>query len=250
VRRFGIAMLGEEFAMSLIVTDRLGTTLDELNERLFHGREITDGERGELAQWLAGRQGQPGGYHGLPAPLPDDFAAEARTYTGEMLSTHAATAHILGEEACRALLLLKVETVPVQRALEAASAGMGEAMLESREREYHAGRPWAGMYCCARCTCAVWRHLAAGGLREIDPGSWIAVGLRTLHQHQTPDGGWRRFPFWYTLLALVDLATDDARAEMRHTAKRLERYFDHAADLEDAIRTRRRALAARVLTRC
>jgi len=57
---------------------------------------------------------------------------------------------------------------------------------------------------------------------------------------------WRRFPFWYTVLALSEIDAAEARAELKYAAPALERAARRA--LPSAVYARRRhELAARTL---
>jgi len=231
--------------MSLVNEGSLSVTLDAVNEALFWGRPVSDADRVEAAGWLAGRQGRPGGYHNgaLPAPLPGDLAT-ARLFTGEALTTRAGTAHALGEEACRAMLLLEADTPVVQAALTRASDAMAEVLGLVVAQGYFDKRP--GEFCCATCSVAVWRHMAAGGLLGTDPERWLEGGLRTLRSHRTDGGRWRRYPFYYTLLALTEIDLPVARGELRYAAPACERVVRRVAG-DDVYAQRRRALAERAL---
>jgi hypothetical protein len=57
---------------------------------------------------------------------------------------------------------------------------------------------------------------------------------------------WRKFPFWYTVLALSEIDTAEARAELKFAAPALERAARRA--LPSAVYARRRhELATRTL---
>ncbi len=72
-----------------------------------------------------------------------------------------------------------------------------------------------------------------------------AAHLRSMRdgEHQ-----WRKFPFWYTVLALSDMDSREAKAELRYAAPALERAVRRA--VPPALYARRRhELAARALNR-
>ena len=225
--------------MNPVHPDSMGDTLDALNSVFLLGCKLDRAERERTARWIAGRQGLPGAYAGMPAPTPQDFEAGLTTFTGEKLRSRGGAAHILGEEACRALILLRVRLPEVRSALVRATAGI-EQRLADIERS---GKP-AGMYCCGICTCAYWRHLAAGGPSRNEERR--AAGMKALRAHRLDTGRWRRFPFFYTLLALIEIAPDLAGSELRHAAPVCERYVrTRLADTRYAMR--RRWIAQRVL---
>ncbi len=228
-------------------SDSLAATLDAVNDALFFGRRLSDADRREAADWIAARQGLPGSYHGMFAPTESDRRGGIQLFTGERVATRAATAHILGEEACRALLRLDVDSEKARGALARATEGMLPRLRAAEERERHMGRPWLGQYCCGRCTAALWRHLAAGGLERSE--HHLAAGVEALRLSRTGDGRWRRYPFHYTVLALNEMDPSLAIDELRYAAPILQRLAERAPE-GDAFAARRRALAERVLRNC
>jgi len=225
----------------------LAATLDAVNEAFLFEHPPSRKARKAAAEWIVGRQGLPGSYAGMFAPTEQDLREGIRLFTGERLQTRAGVAHILGEEACRALILLDVRASDVKKALARARSGMLERFRAAEAREVNAGRPWLGTYCCARCSVAVWRHLAVGGLE--DPERHLAAGMKALRANRDGAGRWRRFPFYYTLLALSEIALPAAVAEMRYAAPALRRAAGRRAG-DNLIAERRHALVERVLARC
>jgi hypothetical protein len=65
------------------------------------------------------------------APTAKDFADGIRLFTGERISSGAATGHILGEEACRAVLLLDAGVRDVNEALARANRSMDRRLAGS-----------------------------------------------------------------------------------------------------------------------
>jgi hypothetical protein len=219
----------------------MSLTLDAVDDAFFHGRALSKSDKEETAQWIAGRYGLPFSYAGMFAPCPMDYGAGIRVYTGERVSSGESIGHILGEEACRALVLLDVRAKNVREVLKKATQGMmGRLLLPSGKPDM---RHW-GMYCCGVCSGAYWRHLAVGGLQDSE--ARLAAAIEVLREHRKGDGQWTRFPFYYTLLALSEMKLPAAAEEMRYTAHVLERYVKrHPVD--DLYERRRHALAERVL---
>lgn len=120
--------------MKLLDTKSLAATIDAVNDALFFERRIPSEERRRVAKWIAARQGQPESYAGMFAPTPDDLAKGFRVFTGERISSRVGTRHVLGEEACRALRLLKVDTLAVGEALKRATGTM-DRQLSGYEEE-------------------------------------------------------------------------------------------------------------------
>ena len=109
----------------------LAGTIDAVSDALFFGRGIPRNEARRVAIWLAGRQGLPGSYAGMFAPMSRDYAEGIRLFTGERISSRAATGHILGEEACRALLLLDTDVAEARAALVLATQSMDDRLKQS-----------------------------------------------------------------------------------------------------------------------
>lgn len=100
----------------MINEQSLSQTLDSINQLVFEKRELPPAEREQVAQWIAARQGLPGAYADTFAGFPPERANGITVFTGERV-TSASARHILGEEASRALRLLRVRDPSVQAAL-------------------------------------------------------------------------------------------------------------------------------------
>ena len=117
--------------MKLLDARSLAGTIDAVSAALFFGRRIPRNEAHRVVVWLATRQGLPGSYAGMFAPMPRDYAQGIRLFTGERISSGAATGHILGEEACRAMLLLDTDVAEARAALVRASRSMDNRLRQS-----------------------------------------------------------------------------------------------------------------------
>jgi len=221
--------------------DSLTATLDAVNEAYFYGRPPSRSQREKVAKWISGRQGLPGSYADMFAPTKSDYAEGVRLFTGEKVKTMVGMAHILGEEACRALIVLDVALTSVKNALVRASKEMAKRL---RQTDYPSYRP--GMYCCGRCSASLWRHLAAGGLEHGE--RYLAAGIKTLRSYRDGKGRWKVFPYYYTLLALSELDLPSAVREMKYAAPGCERLLKRSAK-DDVFERRRRDLARKILER-
>ncbi|MBN1945586.1 MAG: hypothetical protein JW797_07905 [Bradymonadales bacterium] len=228
--------------MQIIQENSLAETLEALNDRFFFGMDLTEEDKRQAANWIAKRHYKFGRYANMFAPTDYDFLHFKRVFTGEKLASKARTAHILGEEACRALILLSVANRTVQSALNEASEGMIHALKASQER----GEP-GGTFCCGTCTCALWRHLAVGGLTS--PEMLLESGLKHLRAHRDGEGRWYRYPFYYALLTLTEIDLPAARAEIRYAAPACER-SERRLKRTDRYTRRRLAVIARAMSLC
>jgi hypothetical protein len=223
-------------------TESLANTLDAVNDALFYHRRLTEPNRKELAAWIAQRRGKPGSYAGMFAPTDEDLTNGVRVYTGEPVTSGAGIGHILGEEACRALILLDVKDSPIKEALQRATGGMLHRLRQTEDsNKVH------GMYCCGMCSVAYWRNVVVGGLDRNEER--LTAGMLALKARRTDDGRWRRFPFHYTLLALSEMNLGPALDEMRYAALLLERYLKKRV-LDGRFSQRRRIISERILAKC
>jgi hypothetical protein len=225
----------------LIDGTSLSRTVDAVNAALFERRALAAVERREAARWIAARQGLPGSYGGTFAGFPSERSDGIVLFTGERI-TSASARHVLGEEASRALRLLRVRDRDVTRSLQAAD----DAMMRCVEREARDPRNRnPGLYCCARCSVGLWRNLLSGGLDRRDER--LRCGVQHLHAMRDERHGWRKFPFWYTVLALSEMEQAEARRELTHAAPALERAAKRAVPRTGHAR-RRHELAVRTLS--
>jgi len=191
-----------------------GTSLDDALDRLqhahFYGEKLTPREQRALTRFIAERQGGPGAYAGSFALTAPERKAGIRAFTGELF-TSASARHIAGEECCRVLATLRGRDPRVERALAAARGNLASRILPGVDAS-----PNAGAFCCGKCTVAFWRHIAAGGFNA--PQQRLAEGMRLLRSRRDGKGGWRRFPFYYTLLALTEIGPGLAGHELKYAS--------------------------------
>ena len=238
--------------MQLISPSSLSETLDAVGDAHFWGRTIGATDRKGVAAWVAQRQGLPGAYASTFALFPDEARAGIRLFTGER-ATNASARHIAGQEACRALRLLNAKSASACEALATASQALANcvgpaAPTDPKPDDGKKHGWWAyrgGTYCCGACSVGFWRHLLSGGYDQHE--TRLERGLRCLRSCRKGDGKWRAYPFWYTLLALVEMPCDAAVAEIRYTAKWCELAASRKS--ENPYAQRRSELARRALAR-
>ncbi len=226
--------------MKVVHPTSLALTIDAINEAFFYRRSLPKNEREKAAQWIITRQGESGAYGSMFAPTAKDFREGIKVFTGERITSNAAIGHILGEEACRALILLHIRNKEVYHALQAASHGMLKFLYRSKNKK-------RGFYCCGACTSALWRHLAVGGLDHAKER--LRRGMSILRRYRDGSGRWKSFPFYYTLLALSEIDVPAAIDEMRYAARVCERLLKRLPQ-DGKISQRRRSLIKRILAQC
>jgi hypothetical protein len=224
----------------LINRTSLSQTVDAINAAHSEGRTLTAAERGQAARWIAARRGLPGAYGGTFAGFPSERSRGIVLFTGERIAS-ASARHILGEEASRALRQLRVRDSSVTRALDGADSGLMRCLERAAADPRHSN---PGLYCCGKCSVGLWRNLLAGGLDRREER--LRRGASHLRSMRDGEHQWRRFPFWYTVLALSEIDSAEARTELRYAAPALERAASRA--VPSAVYARRRhELAVRTL---
>jgi hypothetical protein len=226
----------------LIDTASLSQTVDAISAAQFEGRTLAAAERRDAARWIATRQGLPEAYAGTFAGFPSERSKGIVLFTGERIAS-ASARHILGEETTRALRHLRVRDAGVTRALDAADDGMLRCLARAAADPRNTN---PGLFCCGKCSVGLWRNLLAGSLDRQEER--LQRGASHLRSMRDAEQGWRKFPFWYTVLALSEMDGGAARTELKHAAPALERAARRATP--SALYARRRQeVAVRALNR-
>lgn len=231
-------------ANSLVHPESLVLTIDAVNEAMFDGVKISRADARQTAAWVASRA--PGGagkivggsYRGMPALTEYDHKNKGSLFTGEKMTSWAGLACKMGFEACRAIILLDDSGKETQAALSRAVSWM-QVLAKAPATDPNRGR-----YCCMSCSAAYWRLLSLDPIK----GSprLLSAGLQWLKNARSGDGRWRGFPFYYTLLSLLDAHTPQSRVELQYAAPVCERLLRRPAR-DEKFPLRRRQVMQRVL---
>lgn len=181
--------------MKILNPNSLVDTVDHFNEASFY--EIDwQVEAGELADWISKRLGKEGGYLGSFAMTESDWEMEFRLFTGERIITKAGRAHVIAEEASRVLRIIEEETGIETQARKESEMRLSVSIFENMKSQTLE----TGNYCCGTCSVSLWRYINSGGFGEYS--IIYKTGLQNLVGFRSEKGGWRKFPFYYTLLSL------------------------------------------------
>jgi hypothetical protein len=208
----------------------LHETVNAINDAYFFGHKLAPAEKLSLAKWISARHWVPGGYANTFAGFDVERTHGIKLFTGEHIAS-ASARHILGEEACRVLRLLKVKDKAVDEALAQADAGLMECMTRS-ENVGHS----VGVFCCGKCTVGMWRNVLSGGLDRREER--LEKGVKHLKSLRKGVGEWNKTPFWYAALALTEIATPEARGELKYAANKLESTAKRSAGDSPFVRQR------------
>ncbi len=190
--------------------------VDRANEELFFHRKLSSASLGKLTDVIA-LQGLPGSYAGMFAIPEVDRQRDLHTFTGEVVKSNAARMHIIGEETCRILRLCGSSNAAVKSAYKHAIDNMSQRIHEA---DLSWGKP-AGVYCCGTCTCSYWRNLAAGSFDKHKLR--LKHGLQELKKMRQDNGRWRRYPFYYTLLAMSEIDQPVVKKEIEFAMPQIEK---------------------------
>ncbi len=218
--------------MSILNTHSLIATVDAFNDAILRQRPWED-EAEALIAWLSDRLGKAGGYAGSFALTAGDWDREFRLVTGERITTRAARAHIIAEETMRVLAIIHRVTGLACPALRRSEELLADRIFD-HERSTAARD---GMYCCGGCSVALWKCMAAGGYRS--SRLLIQQGLASLARYRDGRGGWRRFPFYYTLSVLAEIGPSRAAAEIDYCSPRFPGLSRRLAKSKDRYSWRR-----------
>lgn len=218
----------------LIDEASLSRTIEAISARLAGGDLLSAAEREDVVAWLLGRRTRAERGGEMFAPVPGEFEAGVRLITGERLRTRVAARNVLTLESTRLLSVLAGKRADVGNALARTSLAMRHACF-------------AVSHCvigeCAHSSIAYLRAAAAD--RTGDHRKWIEDHLDVIRDHRDGNGRWKRFPFHYTLLGLLEVGTPSANAELEYTRPACQRVIGRASNSDYA--TRRRRIVERVL---
>jgi hypothetical protein len=209
--------------MSILNTNSLADTIDNINDRLFYNETIPDKEKEDASFWIIEQQGEEGAYtKKMFAPTESDFQKGIRLFTGEKITSEAAIAHILGEEAIKALILMGIDKPEIKKATKEAGESMKDILKKNEQQGYN-----TGMFCCGKCSLAYWRNILAGGLPNYQ--NKLKAGLDLLKSYRKDDGQWRRFPYYNTVFTLNGIDLPEAKEELTYASIRMDRLLKRPA---------------------
>ena len=227
--------------MKYLNTNSLFQTIDNVSDALMFGFAIDRDEKFKIADFVISRQGEPYAYADTFAPTEYDLRQDLILYTGEKIKSRVGKCHMIGEEACRLLRKLDLQTDKIKRALERTDFGLRKQI----DKVYENSRYEYGMYCCKSCSCGLWLNLSSGGLNN--DTELLISGLNYLKRHRDNSGRWTGFPYYYILYVLNEIENDIAIDEMRFCAKSIERRLKKKRIEENKYEMRRNYICEQLL---
>lgn len=224
---------------------KLSDAIDRVNAAQFWNEKLPVTDRKQLAKIISDSYGKPGAYAGTFALSSSEARAGVLLFTGER-AVSASAKHISGEEACRALRILNVTDKSIRKNLDEATKSLMNCLDRAESDKEHRMGGNAGLFCCGRCSVAVWRHILAGGFDRHEQR--LRAGVSHLKKLRDGKGKWQYFPFWYTISALAEMDFPVAMAEIDYAKATLRRAASKT-NSKDEFDRRRSEIARRALAK-
>ena len=168
--------------------------LDSLNEAILlleqYHREGDSIDFEQVVEFIAGQQIRAGHNAGVFVESRNVSHPKARIYTGEKLQTRLAAKNILTIESARALILSGSSSDTVN-----SSIALTDSWLENQ-----CFSDFCATGECRHSSVAFIRYLNASGKMER-----LQHMITNLSKFRDGKGGWKGFPYFFTLLALVEI---------------------------------------------
>lgn len=199
--------------MNVIHPTSLSATLDAASEAFFFQKPLTISQCEEITALIISRQVQSGSNSGFFIPFTAESEAQTRLFSGEPLYSEFAHRHNLVIESSRLLKILNVENPLVDHAIQVSEHRM-KMMCYSK-------------FCskgeCKALTVSYLRYLSLNP--SADTAAQINSHLDKLAGQRDGKGSWGGFPFFSTLLMLVESADPLAKNELEYAVPYCEKQF-------------------------
>ena len=192
----------------------LARIIDSINECLFYDKPVPKKDLKKAMRLIRSRQIINGDYTGQLSFTPADFDFGSRLFTGEKLQTKLAIKNILNQESIRLL-------------------GIFDCFSDDREDIIQLANSWLNESCFAEfCSVGECKHSTIGFMRYLNTmklskhRETLASFIDILKQHRNRKDSWEGFPFFYTLLTLLEIDLPEAKEELRFALPACERRMD------------------------
>jgi hypothetical protein len=209
----------------VIVEAEWTRAVEAADDEVLQGTRLGTAERQQAVRRLLACQVRIGRNRGVFDLFGPDGPSVPRLYTGEAVRTKFAQRSVFSIEAARSLLVLAPEHPAVREAAALLSRWLKSACFVAH-------------YCVlGECAASFVSYLRF--LQQWQEGRGdSAQRLETVQSLRDGTGRWQRLPFYYTVLTLLDLPLESARAELRYALPALQRV--HARSVKDPVYAARR----------
>jgi hypothetical protein len=189
----------------------LFSTLDSAAEKLFYQGSSSNSLQEEIVALILSRQCQTGVNAGFFLPFTAESEVKFKLFSGEPLKTSLAQNHLPMIEAVRIIKLLDSQGHASTQAIHLANQRMEKMCYSS--------------FCakgeCKALTIAYLRFISLDGTGN--SASKINTHLSSLARHRDGKGRWSGFPFYYTLLMLLEITDPLAAEELQYALPACEK---------------------------
>ncbi|MFW9975263.1 MAG: hypothetical protein ACFFDQ_08370 [Candidatus Thorarchaeota archaeon] len=170
-----------------------------------------------VIEFISKQQVKNGKDAGVFIELGDVSSPESRLFTGERLQTRLAIKNMLTINSARAILISKVPSSDAQKTIELTNSWL--------ENQCFSGFCSAGE--CRHSTLMYMRYLALQG----NHGK-LEFMIPELSRHRDGKGSWKGFPYYYTLLTLLEIPIESAKEELLYAYPTIEDKIRHSRSSE------------------
>ena len=187
----------------------------------------------QVVDFITGQQIRYGRDAGVFVESRNVSHSKSRVYTGEKLQTHLAAKNILTIESARAIVISN----SISQAAHTSIALVDNWLDRQCFSDFCATGE------CKHSSVAFMRYLNASGRSER-----VERMLTQLTKYRDGKGGWKGFPYFFTLLALSEINSSLADDELNYTLEFVEMRFRRSRT-EEPYNSRRQEILYRVLNR-
>jgi hypothetical protein len=184
----------------------------------------------QVAEFISGQQIRSGNDAGIFVESRNVSRRKGRVYTGEKLQTYLAGKKILTISATRALVISKSASKYVQPSIDLAMNWLEDQCVSN--------------FCatgeCRHSTIAFMRLLNVLGKTER-----LDHMISNLSKYRNGKGGWKGFPYFFTLFTLVEIDSPLATDELQYAYDQIETHFRRSR-VEEPYATRRKEILTEI----
>ncbi|HUU76738.1 MAG TPA: hypothetical protein VMX55_00230 [candidate division Zixibacteria bacterium] len=221
----------------MLVTKSFAEIIDDHNELYFKNKLLKNNSSDDLIKFICSRQIQESFKKGSFSFSPRDYQLGKWLFTGERIVTNLAIRNILSMDATRILLFNRKQSENVNEVIEKSHVWMEHSCFSK--------------FCttgeCKHSSTAFARYFVT--LDQEENEIRLNDFVKTLSNFRNNKGKWGGFPFYYTLLALLEIQTSKAKKELQFAAPACEKNLKQLSNINPKYSERRLEIIKRVLAK-
>jgi len=187
----------------------------------------------QVAEFISGQQIRYGKDAGVFVESKNVSRSKERVFTGEKLQTNLAVKNILTAESTRALVLVNSPSEFVHSSIDLAVNWFEDQCISK----------FCSVGECKHSTVAFMRLLNA-----LEKTERLDRMIRNLSKHRDEKGGWKGFPYFFTLLALTETESQIATDELSYALDFVDTRFRRSR-IEEPYSSRREEILSKIMGR-